>query len=101
MMLFTLKLTLNAVNWKMEGGVVSPLQDIKWCYYHFKSTHCPAHTTVTLSAGHTRRQMESARLKMKEHMALVGEEILCALDKQQLKFDVRVFVLERLSAAAE
>ena len=45
--------------------------------------------------------MESVRLKINEHMTSVGEEILCVLDKQQLKSDVRVFVLERLSAAAE
>ena len=46
-------------------------------------------------------QMESLKLKINEHMASVGEEIVCVLDKQQLKLDVRVFVLERLSAAAE
>ena len=45
--------------------------------------------------------MESVRLKISGHMTSVGEEILCVLDKQQLKSDVRVFVLERLSAAAE
>ena len=52
--------------------------------------------------------MESVRLKINEHMASVGEEILCVLDTQQrgadvcsVKFDVRVFVLERLSATAE
>ena len=45
--------------------------------------------------------MEYVRLKINEHMTSVGEEILCVLDKQQLKLDVRVFVLERLSAAAE
>ena len=52
-------------------------------------------------------QMESVRLKINEHMTSVGEEILCVLEKQQsvdvcrVKHDVRVFVLERLSAAAE
>ena len=45
--------------------------------------------------------MESVRLKINEHMKSLGEEILCVWDKQQLKLDVRVFVLERLSAAAE
>ena len=45
--------------------------------------------------------MEYVRLKINEHITSVGEEILCVLDKQQLKLDVRVFVLERLSAAAE
>ena len=45
--------------------------------------------------------MESVRLRINEHMMSVGEEILFALDKQQLKLDVRGFVLERLSAAAE
>ena len=51
--------------------------------------------------------MESVRLKINEHMTSVGEEILCVLDKQQRGADVccvklvRVFVLERLSAAAE
>ena len=44
--------------------------------------------------------MESLRLKINEHMTSVGEEILCVLDKQQLELHVRVFVLERLSAAA-
>lgn len=52
-------------------------------------------------------QMESVRLKINEHMTSVGEEILCVLDKQQRGADVccvklvRVFVLERLSSAAE
>ena len=52
-------------------------------------------------------QMESVQLEINEHMTAVGEEILCVLDKQQcvagvccLKL-VRVFVLERLTAAAE
>ena len=49
--------------------------------------------------------MESVRLKIHEHMtSVVGEEILCVLDKQQRAVnldDVRVFVLERLSVAAE
>ena len=52
--------------------------------------------------------MESVRLKINEHMASVGEEISCVLDKQQrgadvcsVKLNVRVFVLERLSAAAD
>ena len=51
--------------------------------------------------------MESVRLKINEHMTSVGEEILCVLDKQQRGADdccvklVRVFVLERLSVAAE
>ena len=52
-------------------------------------------------------QMESVRLKINELMTSVGEEILCVLEKQQsvdvcgVKLDVRVFVLERLSVAAE
>ena len=53
-------------------------------------------------------QMESVRLSINEHMTSVGEEILCVLEKQQrgvdvcsVKLNVRVFVLERLSAAAE
>ena len=49
--------------------------------------------------------MESLRLKIHGHMTSVGEEILCVLDKQQRGVkkldDVRVFVLERLSVAAE
>ena len=50
--------------------------------------------------------MESVRLKIHGHMtSVVGEEILCVLDKQQRGVkkldDVRVFVLERLSVAAE
>ena len=51
--------------------------------------------------------MECVRLKINEHMSSVGEEILCVLEKQQsvdvcsVKLDVRVFVLERLRAAAE
>ena len=51
--------------------------------------------------------MESVRLKINEHMTSVGEQILCVLDKQQsgadvkVKLDVRVFVLERLSEAAQ
>ena len=49
--------------------------------------------------------MESVRLKIHEHMtSVVGEDILCVLDKQQRAVnldDVRVFVLERLSVAAE
>ena len=51
--------------------------------------------------------MECVRLKINEHMSSVGEEILCVLEKQQsvdvcgVKLDVRVFVLERLSVAAE
>ena len=51
--------------------------------------------------------MESVRLKINEHMTSVGEEISCVLEKQRgvdvcsVKLNVRVFVLERLSAAAE
>ena len=52
--------------------------------------------------------MESVRLKINEHMTSVGEEILCVLDKQHrgadvccVNLNVRVFVLERLSAVAE
>ena len=53
--------------------------------------------------------MESVRLKINEHMASVGEELLFVLDKEQrgdvdvcsVKLNVRVFVLERLSAAAQ
>ena len=26
---------------EVEGGGVSFLKDIKWCYYHSKSPHCP------------------------------------------------------------
>ena len=50
--------------------------------------------------------MESVRLKINVHMTSVGEEILSVLEKQhsvdvcRVKLDVRVFVLERLSAAA-
>lgn len=45
--------------------------------------------------------MESVRLKIHGHMtSVVGEDILCVLDKQQ-RDDVRVFVLERLRVAAE
>ena len=59
--------------------------------------------------GGKRSEMESLRLKINEHMSSVGEEILCVLDKQQqrgadvcsVKLDVSVFVLERLTAAAE
>ena len=58
--------------------------------------------------GGERSQMECVRLKINEHMSSVGEEILCVLDKQQsgadvcsVKLNVRVFVLERLRAAAE
>ena len=53
-------------------------------------------------------QMESVRLKINEHMTSVGEEILCVLEKQQcvvdvcsVRLNVRLFVLERLIAAAE
>ena len=52
--------------------------------------------------------MERVRLKINEHMTSVGEQILCVVDKQQhgadvcsVKLNVRVFVLERLSAAAQ
>ena len=47
--------------------------------------------------------MESVRLKIHGHMtSVVGEDILCVLDKRGVKLDdVRVFVLERLSLAAE
>ena len=49
--------------------------------------------------------MDSVRLKIHGHMtSVVGEDILCVLDKQQRGEkldDVRVFVLERLSLAAE
>ena len=45
--------------------------------------------------------MESVQLKIKEHMTSVGEDILFVLDRQQLKLDVRAFVVEHLSAAAE
>ena len=46
-------------------------------------------------------------MKINEHMTTVGEEILCVLEKQQsvdvcrVKLDVRAFVLERLSVAAQ
>ena len=46
-------------------------------------------------------RMESVRLKIIEHMTSVGEEISCVLENEQLELHVRVFVLERLSAAAE
>ena len=62
---------------------------------------------MSLKGGES-SQMESLRLKINEHMSSVGEEILCVLDKQQrgadvcsVKLHVRVFVLERLRAAAE
>ena len=49
--------------------------------------------------------MESVRLKIHEHMtSVVGEDILCVLDKHTTSSDVcrlRVLVLERLSVAAE
>ena len=52
--------------------------------------------------------MECVRLKINEHMTSLGEEILCVLDKQQrgadvcsVEINVRVFVLERISAAAQ
>ena len=52
--------------------------------------------------------MECVRLKINELMTSVGEEILCVVDKQQsgadvcsVKLNVRVFVLERLSAATQ
>ena len=48
-------------------------------------------------------QMESVRLQINGHMTSVGEEMLCVLEKRS-SADVcwlRVFVLERLSAAAE
>ena len=58
--------------------------------------------------GGEKPHMESLRLKISEHMSSLGEEILCVLDKQQsgadvcsVKLNVRVFVLERLRAAAE
>ena len=47
------------------------------------------------------RQMESVRLQISEHMTSVGEEMLSVLEEQQPKLNVRVFVLERLGAAAE
>ena len=112
---FTLKLTLTAVIELEEceevGGVSSPRYKGGYITPNLHSVLCPAsqtprNTTVKLS-GHTMRQMESVRLKINEQMASVGEEILCVLDKQQRGADVcsvkfiRVFVLERLSAAAE
>ena len=57
--------------------------------------------------------MESVRLEINEHMTAVGEEIVSVVEKQQQlcggadvcsvkkQLNVRVFVLERLSAAAE
>ena len=57
--------------------------------------------------GAAKPRMECVRLKINEHMTSLGEEILCVLDEQQRCADVcsvtlnfRVFVLERLSAAA-
>ena len=56
--------------------------------------------------GAAKPRMESVRLKINGHMTSLGEEILCVLDKQQRGADVcsvnvRVFVSERLSAAAQ
>ena len=51
--------------------------------------------------------MESVRLKIHGHMTSVGEEILCVLDKAleddvcSVTLNVRMFVLERLSAAGD
>ena len=53
--------------------------------------------------------MESVRLKINEHLSSVGEQILCVVDKQQrraadvcsVELNIRVFVLERLSAVEE
>ena len=47
--------------------------------------------------------MESIRLEINGHMTSVGEEILCVLEKHTSSDVclVRVFVLERLSAAAQ
>ena len=46
--------------------------------------------------------MESVRLSISEHLTSVGEEILMALETQtQSGVCVRMFVLERLSSAAE
>ena len=52
--------------------------------------------------------MESVRLKIHQHMtSVVGEEILCVLDKAleddvcSVTLNVRMFVLERLSAAGD
>ena len=63
--------------------------------------------TKTFIKGGKSRQMESVRLKINEHMTSVGEEILCVVDKQpgvdvcSVTLNVRVFVLERLSAVGE
>ena len=48
-------------------------------------------------------ECSALRLKISEHMAAVGEEMVSVLlDKQQQqRLDVRAVVLERLSAAAE
>ena len=47
-------------------------------------------------------KMKCLRLKISEHMTSVGEQILCVLEKEQnVNVNVRVFVLERLTAAAD
>ena len=58
--------------------------------------------------GGERSHMESVRLEINEHVTSVGEEMLCVLDKQRhgvdvcsVTLNVRVFVLERLSAVGE
>ena len=49
--------------------------------------------------------MESVRLSINDHLTSVGEEILVVVEKQSgvccVELNVRVFVLERLSLAAE
>ena len=53
--------------------------------------------------GAEKPRIECVRLKINEHMTSLGEEILCVLDADvcSVKLNVRVFVLERLSAAAQ
>ena len=47
-------------------------------------------------------KMECVQRKITEHMTSVGEQILCVLEKEQnVNVNVRVFVLDCLSAAAE
>ena len=50
--------------------------------------------------------MESLRRSIHEHLTSVGEEMSCVLEKQQsdvcsVQINVRVFVLERLTAVEE
>ena len=56
------------------------------------------------SKGDRTSHMECVRLEINGHMSSVGEQILCVLEELTISGDVcrlRVFVLERLSAAAQ